>query len=67
MVSRIQVVKACIVSALAALAALALFMVIHTWVVRAADPRLAGTTTAAAAFIAGFATYLTIVGRRGDA
>jgi hypothetical protein len=64
MVSRMQVIKACMAAGVAALAALLLFMLIHTWVMRAADPALAGATTTVAAFITGLATYLLIVRHR---
>jgi hypothetical protein len=42
---------------LAAVVVLLIFVVIHTWIVRAANPLLTATTSALVAFIAGFGGY----------
>ena len=50
--------KAVLIAALGSMAALVILFVIHTYVVRAANLGLVSVTTALAAFIAGFLTYL---------
>jgi hypothetical protein len=56
--ARVNLRKAFLVACLASVVALVIFILIHAFVVRAAYPGLAATTTTLAAFIASLVTYV---------
>ena len=64
MLARVNLAKAFGVSGFAALVAFLIFMLVHMYVMRAAYPALAATTTTLAAFTAGFATYVVVASHR---
>ena len=64
MFARVNLAKAVAASGLAAFVAFLIFILVHTYFMRAAYPALTATTTTLAAFITGFVTYVVVASHR---